>query len=89
MDQAIRIAALAQAVVDAKDWRETFEKKECQKPSHAIVAFGDDNCMQDSIDSDTMHGYDGWLRMPRDVAVEMMKWLEGRAAKELESTRAA
>lgn len=83
MENAIRIAALAQAVIDAKDWRETFEEPDRQGEAFAIVAFGDDNRMQPRVDADSGHCYEGSLRMPRDIAVEMMQWLERRAEEEL------
>lgn len=84
MADAIRLVALAQAVIDAKDWRETFEQNEGDE--HAIVQF-DDIDLKASVDSGSAQGFDGSLRMPRDLAIEMMKWLEERATAELGQLR--
>lgn len=80
MDKAIRVNALSQAVIDAKEWRETFEQN--ADADHAVVEFDEVNARK-SVDDGTTYGFDGRLRMPRDIAIEMMKWLEERATHAL------
>lgn len=80
MNEAIRINALSQAVIDAQEWRRTFE--EVDGDQHAVVEFGDIGTGA-SVDEGANNGWEGSLRMPRDIAHEMMGWLEERAAREL------
>lgn len=79
MDQAVRSNALSQAIIDAKEWRETFENED---NNGAVVEF-EEVYLRDRVNDSSSHGFEGSLRLPRDIAIEMMVWLEDRATTEL------
>ena len=84
--EAIRLSALAQAVIDAKEWRETFEDANNHDNKYDIAHF-EDVSLRDKVRNATSSGFEGSLMMPRDIAIEMMKWLEDRASSELKKSR--
>lgn len=84
MDEAVRHAALAQAVIDAREWRETFDDHKNHEGKLNVVRF-EQGYLSDRVkNSDTSQGFEGGLHMPRDIAIEMMRWLEDHTTKELE-----
>jgi hypothetical protein len=64
---------------DSRDWLETFE---LETNEGNLVIIDDINLTAD--DDKIRHGFDGDLRVPRDLAVEWMRWLHERSRAELE-----
>ena len=87
-EEAKKIELLAQTIVDARKWLETFAQfddgyHEEKKKEVAEVVFGDFGLRK--IGSSETNIFDGDIRMPREMAIAMMKWLEAAAVAELEA----
>lgn len=78
-----RARTLLETLDNAREWRETFE--DASGKEYELVEFSDIYLCESgtSGDSRTLHGYEGRLVMPREDAIEMMKWLEIHAHDEL------
>lgn len=80
-----RAAVLIQAIIAAKEWRETFE--ESAGAEHEQVEFSDIRLTPYSLnsnDAETSTGFEGMIALLRPDAIAMMNWLETYAKVELE-----
>jgi hypothetical protein len=75
-----RAAALLVARDDLEDWRASLEIAKTEHPDHAIVAF-DDIAVRNKDGEG--HGWEGGLRLPRDIAIRMLLREAAAIAEEL------
>lgn len=86
MTRVERIRLLTQTVIDATEWRETFE--EADKVTQAIIVLAEFNgteAMSVTGKGRTLKGWQGDASLPREMAIEWMRWLEDKATTELKS----
>jgi len=68
-----RVAELLAARDDLEIWRETLEESLTEHSAATMVSFGDINCHEPGrTDNKTLHGWDGDLLLPRDIAIRML-----------------
>ena len=80
MIEARRIAVLLGVVDGAKEFRESFEDSK-----KAFILVGDFNASDGPPhDDDSREGWEGEIWLPRDIAIETMRWIEARALAEIE-----
>lgn len=82
--EVVRARILIAVLDDAKEWRETFE--EPQNALLSTVIFGEIGMTAgaERKGDRSVSGFEGALDLPREMAVEMMVWLEARARDELD-----
>lgn len=79
LEEIKMVHLLTRTVIDAVDWRETFEIN----AKDGEVASFEDIGLGETFPIDSRIGFNGALVMPRDLAIEMMAWLERRARERL------
>ena len=72
LEQAREVAMLILVHDRAVEWRETFE----ENTNHPIVSFSEIRMMDDLVEETNADSFEGDLRMPREIALDMMRWLE-------------
>jgi hypothetical protein len=81
-EELLRAAQLFRTLSEAKEWRETFEEN--KEPTHSIVVLGEISMTEGRLaDARTLHGFDGTLELPRDLAILMMRFVESAARAEI------
>lgn len=81
MAQAKRIADILKTLDDAECFGAAF--REPSEDSRNYILF-EDVVEADNIDGDGTRGaWEGEIKLPRDIAIEMMEWLKKRVKQEL------
>lgn len=80
LDDVRRLHTLSQTILDATEWRDTFDDRVEQ-----VVFFG--NIAMGEARESGRQGWEGELAVPKDIAIEMLGWLETRARTELAAMR--
>jgi hypothetical protein len=75
-----RAAALLKARNELIEWRDTLVESVEEHPAETLASFGEINVrLPDERDYVSLHGWQGDLQMPRDIAIRMLDL----AAKEI------
>lgn len=76
--QARRIALLLDVLDEAREWRESFDETKRNYVGFDNIVSADNLGLNGE-----RGGWDGAISLPKELAIEMMRWLEARAMKEL------
>jgi hypothetical protein len=79
MTAARKVSDLLASLDSIREWRETVEKEKKR-----FWFFGDNNAGHGQLDGmDAYTAYEGDLKLPREMAVKMLKWAEEETVLEL------
>jgi hypothetical protein len=79
VDQLKTAISLLRALIDAQEWRETFEAR-----AEPYVIFDNGSVSHKPRGEDRdRHGFVGDLEIPRDLAIDAMRFIEARATEGL------
>lgn len=83
LDQAKRLSDILKTLEDSQTFGISFAEKSDE--GRNFVLFGDIVAATNIDGNGTRGGWEGEIRLPRDIAIEMMGWLEQRVDAELKT----
>ena len=81
LEQARRVSDLIKTLDDAKEWGDSFREK--SEKGRNFILFEEQVCALNIDGNGERGGWEGPIRVPREIAAEMMGWLEDRVRSEL------
>jgi hypothetical protein len=78
-NDARRVADLLAARDEIEDWLVSLRASVTEHPESRMISFGDVAVLKPNRESEERDGWEGDLRVPRDIGIRMLEWARDQA----------